>query len=391
MSRPIPNVFVGKNTYGVNTDVNRDRLPEIPQNSTCQLDNVLIGKRDFPIRLCLVGLEKAESTEDVARLVIGAMVSAAGLPHTAAKLTSTAGSYVETLRVWLNEKVYGQVEESDDNVPETEAAGGSGSAPAQGKASRQPDEFPNYVLPEWYSDLAVQKEQHMFAWEVTSMELAAYAGVLAYAIGKQPTAENLAAYNEKRRNAISQFMTSGELQIFVDESPYLTLEILGRVHRAFNSIILDRALVMNAIIDRDHPMISGEPRMFYTIFRLGRGASLNPLLIITRYARKFPHHYGHFPDLHTEFHATAHALQRFFDVAEQRRLYLKVIYGSAYVPVDRRDVDGLLGVAVFALQQTEKSLGNYNGGTLSVPHREKLINLLEITVAREEEVPEEAA
>ncbi|WGM49903.1 MAG: hypothetical protein, partial [Trichoderma harzianum negative-stranded virus 2] len=174
-----------------------------------------------------------------------------------------------------------------------------------------------------------------------------------------------------------------------DNSPYLSLEVLGKVHRAFNLNIKDRALVMGAIVDNDDQLVSGTSRMFYNIFRLSAGASLNPLLIITKFARKYPQFYAHFRDLETEYHAAASALARFYDVHEKRRLYLKVIFGNAYVPVDRNDINSLLGVAVFTLQQSETSLENYRGGVLSVMHREKLIRLLGVVARQEEEVPEE--
>nr|WKW94159.1 nucleoprotein [Diaporthe negative-stranded RNA virus 1] len=381
MSRPIPSSFIQQETYGVETSKERDRLPKIDDTTKVGLKNILIGKRDFPIRLCLAGLGKAETTDDVARLVIGALLSASGTKYTTAKVTSVHDKYVETLKDWANKRAYGVKLSATTGAVEGDAG--------ETDVSTDNSPFPTEVMPEWYNDLETEEDEHVFAWTVSSTELAAYAGVLAHAIGKQPTPDNLTAYNEKRRNAISQYMTTGEPSIFVDESPYLSLDILGKVHRAFNSIITDRVLIMSAIVDNDHDLVSGDPRMFYVIFRLGQGASLNPLLIITRYARKYPAFYSEFPDLETEYHACAHALQRFLDVSENRRMYLKVIFGSAYVPVKRGDIDSLLGIAVFVLQQTEKSLGNYRGGLLSVAHREKIVHLLNLPKTQEEEVPEE--
>ncbi|AWY11009.1 nucleoprotein, partial [Sclerotinia sclerotiorum negative-stranded RNA virus 1-A] len=83
--------------------------------------------------------------------------------------------------------------------------------------------------------------------------------------------------------------------------------------------------------------------------------------------------------------------QRFLDTSTKRRMYLKVIFGSAYIPIDRNDINELLGVAVFALSQQESTLEQYAGGTLSVQHREKLIALLNIREAAEETVPEAPA
>lgn len=376
MSRPIPGAFLNQDTYGISTNKDRDRLPVVQQTDVASIQAVLLGERDIPVRFCLAAMPHAGDETDIARLVIGAIVSASGVSSTAAKLNNPwPGGYTKNFIEWANKKAM----EVASSVP----------APAtEGATSISSESFPREVLPTWLRDLDFTDEAVIEAWNTSSLELAAYAGILAFAVGKQPTPENIEAYNLKRRNAISQYMTQGNLRIFVDDSPHLSFDMLIKVHRAFNTPIIDRALLFSAVVDHDHALISGKERSFYTIFRLGAGSSLNPLLIVTRFARKYPHLYGEFKDLETEYHAAAHALQRFYDAPEKRRMYLKLIFGNSYIPVDRADVDNLLGVAVFALQQTETTLSNYNGGTLSVIHRERLLKLLEVKTEKSEEIAE---
>lgn len=383
MPRAYPAAFENKSTYGVNTDLDRDRLPKLDQNAKCGIKDILVADRQLPIRICLAALRHAEDSEDVARLVIGAVLHASGVSATAAKLTNPyIGLNVEQIKNWANPRAYPDSFPDTHEVPETSEGG---TVPRS--AVRLP--MPKDSFPEWLSDIDFSDDDFIHAWTADDMEIAAYAGVLAFCIAKQPDSDNLQAFNQKRRNAVEQYMTSGEMSIFVDESPDLTLEILGKVHRTFNSIIKDRAIVFSAVVNHDEDLVSGLTRMFYVIFRLSSGNSLNPLLIITRFARKYPNFYREFPDLETEYHAAAHALQRFYDAPEKQRMYLKVIYGSAYVPVSRFDIQSLLGVAVFTLQQSESTLANYRGGILSVAHRQKLLRLLDIADAAEEDVPEE--
>lgn len=389
MPRAYPAAFENKNTYGVNTDLDRDRLPQIDPSKKCSIKDVLVSDRMLPVRMCLAALPHTDDADDIAKLVVGAILSASGVSATAAKLTNPyVGLNVDAIKQWANPRAYPEAFPVQEEVPEDHEGDVSARAATR---SAQIADMPRDSFPEWLGDIDFPDEGFVRAWTAVDMEIAAYAGILAFCIAKQPDAENLAAFNQNRRNAVSQYMPAGQMSIFIDDSPDLTLEILGKVHRTFNSIIYDRAIVFSAIVNKDDEMVSGTPRMFYVIFRLSAGSSLNPLLIITRFARKYPLFYREFPDLETEYHAAAHALQRFYDASEKQRMFLKVIFGSAYVPVNRTDINSLLGVAVFTLQQSESTLSNYRGGVLSVAHRQKLLRLLDIADTAEEDVPEEVA
>lgn len=401
MPRPYPTQFVGKTSYGVSATLDQGQLPDLQKSPNVQFTEILLeGTQDFPIVACLAGLANADAAADVAKLVIGAMIHASKTPPARAKIVQNAiGGYANRLAEWARAHILGETDgappappappapsQGDGDEPEGSDAG---RTPAPASNATSPPAYPVDGLPAWFRDLDISPEDMLNAFDADPVELAAYAGILAFCIAKQPTSANIEAFNQRRRNAISASMISTEMKIFYDESPYLTLDILGKVHRTFNLIVRDRALVMSAIVDTDDRLVSGTERMFYTIFRLSSGASMNPLLLITRFARKHPELYRHFPELETEYHAAAHALTRLFDVPESQRLYLKAIYGNAYVPVDRRDIDNLLGCARFVLSRTEKTLDRYAGGTLSETHRRRLIALLDLT-EQEEEAPEEA-
>ena len=387
ITRPIPASFIGQSTYGVNTNLNRDRLPKVPDNVQVELEAILVGKSNIPSRIALAGLQVAEDHNDIIRLVIGAMLDASKTTPTAAKLKNVWKNINENdLLIWGLNRLTGT---GTSVVPEETVGENPTSVPLPSSANSGTNHFPTANMPTWIRDFEMTDDDVSFAMNVSNFEICAYAGILAYAIAKQPTAQNLEAFNQNRRNVVREYMATGEMQIFIDESKYLDLATLGKVHRAFNTAIRERALVISAIVEHDSDLVSGTDLMFYAIFRLTAGASLNPLLIIVRYARIYPQFYDEFKDLHTEYHAAHHALQRFLDVPEKQRLYLKVIFGSSYVPVPRGDVNKLLGCAVFALQQSESSLSNYKGGVLSVEHRNKLVGLLNVVATTEEEVPEE--
>lgn len=379
MSRQLPDVFSNKDTYGINTHQERDRLPSIPQNAKVSLSGILEGGRDMPTRVCIASLMNATEADDIAKLVLGALIDSSGITPTAAKVQNTHRSdFPDRINTWS----VAMIQAASAPVPDNIVEGGVAPTTTAGP------QLPSDALPEWIREFGIDPQAMSFAMSLDTVETAFYAGVLAFAIGKEPTADNLEAYNSKRSHTVTSYLPDGSPKLFVENSPYLTLDILSKVHRTFNTIVMDRALVMSSIVDNDSPLVSGKARGFYVIFRLNSGVSLNPILMITKFARKYPNFYSEFPDLETEYHAAAHALNRFLDVAEGRRMYLKAIFGSSYVPVDRTDVNELLGVAVCALKQSEPSLANYSGGTLSVAHREKVLRLLGRTVTSEEEVPE---
>lgn len=389
-ARAYPEVFVNKDTYGINTDKERDRIVELDPNTKGELTDVLVGPRGVATRLCITAIRDAEDAEDIARLVIGAVVDSSGVSASAAKLVDPyRKNFADTLKTWAVGRLFPDQSGTANETPQVP----EGETVQEAPTTRSPikDPLPRECLPEWLSDIDFDEETFLEAWAFDEIEISAYAGILAYCIAKQPDANNIEAFNQKRRNAVMQYIPSGQLKLFVDGSPYLDLDVLGKVHRTFNSIMIDRICLFEAVISKVEAVISGPSRIFYAMVKLSSGASLNPLLIIAKYGRKYPQFYTEFPDIEIEYHAAAHALNRFLDVKREKRMYMKLIYGSSYVPVDRRDVDNLLGVAVHALKQTEKTLENYNGGTLSVAHREKLIQLMNLTETHEEAVPEERA
>lgn len=367
----MPADFLDKDTYGIASHANRDRLTSIPAGTKADLDTVLVGKAGTPTRIAMAGLLTAEYGDDIVKLVIGAIVDASGIGATKAALNKpyTADKWSEQFIAWGKAQLKAQLSAKEDESTAIPLPEG---------------------LPKWVENLDMDSGTLLSTTRVSAMEVAAYAGVLAWVISKRPDENNLTAYNQRRRAAIGEFIPVGDLQIFVDDSPYLSLEVLGKVHRAFNSATKDRALVMTAVVTADNEMLSGTVKMFYVIFRLSAGAGMNPLILILKFGRKYPAMYPILSDLETEYHAASHALERLYDVPEVTRDYLKAIYGSSYVPVARNDINALLGVAVFALKQNEPNLENYKGGVLSVEHRRKVIEFLNLTEKGEESVPENA-
>lgn len=371
MPRPIPEDFINKDTYGIASHANRDRLTVLPPDTKADLRDVLVGRSSVPTRLAMAGLLVAEHGDDIVRLVIGAIVDASGIGTVKSKLRHPykEDKWSEKFISWGRDNLRAQAQKKDDESSDL-------ALPPS--------------LPEWVTDLGIDPAELLGTITFNAMEVAAYAGILAWTISKRPDEDNLSAFNDRRRNAIQEFIPVGELQIFTPDSPFLSIDVLGKVHRAFNSATTDRALVMTAVVTEDHELVSGTVKMFYIMFRLSAGAGMNPLMLILKFGRKYPELYSILTDLETEYHAASHALERLYDVSEVTRDYLKAIYGSSYVPVARSDINALLGVAVFALKQTEQNLENYKGGVLSVEHRRKVVAYLNVADVAEEAVPENA-
>ncbi|QJT73700.1 glycoprotein 2 [Botrytis cinerea negative-stranded RNA virus 4] len=364
--RTLPTEFFNKNTYALVDDDTAGKIPVVDENKKFSYGDILQDNDAFPARLCMLGLLNNEEIADIVRLVAGGLLNASNTKLSAAKVQGydPKKKYSPTLKAWYISHI---TKEKPIGKPEDD-----------GQESSEEDLMPTNDLPDWYQELDLDNDQIDAIFSASNIEVYAYMGILAMAIAKQPNAANLDAFNMKRRQAVVNSMPSDTLHIFVDDSPFLTVELLSRVHRSFNLIIEDRALLFSAIVDRNHALLSGEHRMFFTLFRLTAGASLNPLILVTRFVRKYPHLFNLFPELHTEYFAAAVALRKFSTVPAGRRLYLKLIFGNAYVPIPRGDIDELLGMAVYVLKQEETSLSNYNGGTLSDGHREKLAKLLQI-------------
>lgn len=390
--RALPSAFINRTTYGLGSPVAKSRLPEVPQGSKGELTEVLVGPPSYATRIALACLRTAEDAPVIARLVIGALVDASGVGYTKAGLNSpfVQSAWADRLKGWARERYLMEMDIEAGEDPSLPAGTEQGE-PGQNRPATSESGLPAYprdLLPRWMERIEVDDAELAKAMKMDAHEIAGYAGALAYAIAKAPTAENLQAFNERRRRMIENYLPSGALSIFVEDSPYLTLDLLSKVHRTFNSVSRDRALVMGAIVDADRPLISGPAKVFYNIFRLTAGTSLNPLLLIVKAVTKYPDLYFLFPDLETEFHAAADAIERFEATTEARRLYLKVIFGNDYIPVDRRDVDSLLGVSAFILKYTEPTLENYKGGTISAEHRSKVLRFLNLPEEQPEEVPE---
>lgn len=387
VQRTLPAIFLNQQSYSIVDAPQQGKLPVISDNATFSLDEIINGNGAFPSRLCMLALLTNDEQPDLQRLLCGALLNASNTPLSAARVSGFKNNRIETgLKNWyktLDEKK----ESTSDKQP-------GPSDPPKSTVSEDGSEFslPEEFLPEWYNLLDVSRDELEAVFLASNIEVYAYIGVLAMAIAKQPTTANIEAFNGRRRQAVRNAMTSDTLYIFRDNSPFLTVEVLSKVHRTFNLVVQDRALLFTAIVDRNDPMISGEHRMFYTFFNLTAGASLNPLLLVTRFIRKYPDLFHQFPELHTEYFAAGAALAKFRQVPEARRMFLKLIFGNAYVPVPRGDIDELLGMSVFVLRQEESSLANYAGGTLSEAHQAKVSRLLSIQVtARNTVDPEEPA
>jgi len=376
---PALSSFDNRATYSLKTDEQRLGLPRIPDAPKFICNSVLFGRTSLPTRMALLALPQATNSLAIARLVLGAIADAAGLTATATRLPDPwmRPHWTDAVIGWVAKRM-----QSEGEHPE-EAAAEDGHT-----VSSQDDGFPTDALPEWYREIEPSYGKLVEIFEYDQGEVAAWAAVLAMAIAKAPTSDNITAFNERRVNMVRNHVPTGELKIFVPQSEFLTLDILQKVHRSFNTLGADRAVFIRAVVQNDGPLKSGPARIFYSLFRLTAGASMNPLLLILKAVTRYPQLRRLFPDLAVEFRAADDAIRRLDTAPESERLYLKIIFGNEWSPVPRGDINRLLGICVFVLSKTD-NLVNYKGGAEPTYNdKVKILDMLDMPITETEQAVE---
>jgi len=211
--------------------------------------------------------------------------------------------------------------------------------------------------------------------DIDTDELAAYFGVLCLAVTKKITSDNRTAFNERRANAV-RAQSLEELQIFVQNSPFLQDSILNKVYASFNSMGSPRAHMMAMCAAKMGQISMGPPTAFAVMFMLLVDSGMGALRIIKEAVLKYKFIMSEFPELKPEL-ALANKAQNVIKKAPAaHRPFLKAIYGSSFVPLPYQETNNLVGLCKRCLIETTPTYRNYGGGAMTMTQEEKLTSLL---------------
>lgn len=195
-------------------------------------------------------------------------------------------------------------------------------------------------------------------------EFGAYFGVMFLAANKRATRENRAAFNEKRQSAATASVF-GDPNIFVPESPFLSLDVLNKVYAAMLSYSPVRTVLTARVVEfmeRDH---AGPSLAFMSMFALLNNSGMSALAIIKEATLKHQWVRHEFPELRPEFLAANEAMKLLKTVPARERPFIKAIHGNAFVPVIYTQIDNLTGVCKEILKRSTPSYQNYGGGRVT--------------------------
>lgn len=386
--RILPSMFANQSSYGIETSQKREAMPQIPTAFTSV--GLIVGDRDFATRLCMAGLLHAETETDIGLLVLSAVIGGSKV-DTSFLEKKNIGGHVKfkewsdwIKKAWLfaanaDVKGKGKADEEEGNQDENDST----EVPFLSREIQKDYETMISALPEWFRALDVPAEDAFRALTLPEHEVAGYAGVLVYAFAKQPTPENQAAFNKNRAPMVMSYMAKTDaMDVFVESSKYLDIDKLQEIHRSMNNFIPDRSLLVSRLSDAVSIPRGGATNVFYNMFRLSAHTGLASLMVCTRFLRQFSWLYPEMRELETEIYALAAAMNRFNDVPESFRPYVKVAFGNLYVPVSGDDIRQLFGLAVAVLGRNEPTLERLRGGKVPAMLKDRIFQKLGVVEAQ---------
>jgi len=219
-------------------------------------------------------------------------------------------------------------------------------------------------------------------------EMAAYFGVLCLAMCKQPVdGDPLNAFNKNRSKAATRAVGSGKKNIFVENSPWLTFNLLTDVHAAFNMYGPVRVHLIANVIRHKTEFNMGEQDIFMSQFMLLADFGMANLAIIRDALIRYPWLVTEIEGLDKEIEAANRAFGAVKVIDATIRPFAKAMYMNHLVFVNPADIQNLLGVCRFALSLTHTTYTNYQGGFLTDPQRQKIERRMHVTAVGVPPVP----
>lgn len=195
-------------------------------------------------------------------------------------------------------------------------------------------------------------------------EIAALIGIYIVATCKKPTQANMSAFNEKRRGAASMGII-GELQLFVDQSPALTYDVIQKINASFVSRAPYRVHLAKSIIACMNRMPMGPEAAFMGMIQLTADFGMNGLVIVKRALVKNPWIVTEFPEIADEIRIVREAQAAIMRADVSDRSFLKWMWGSQFIPANLQDISNAIGICKKVLEATDATISQYGGGNIS--------------------------
>lgn len=308
------------------------------------VSGVVIAKdSDYPIRLALHFLKEEDDPTSVIRFFVGSVIAASKVAPSKFNLENP-----ETLELSTELMVEIANATQLEDEEEKKKALSSISMPT----------------PSWIME-KVTAHDMSDVMELDAMEVSAYAGALCMAVTKTPSGENLDAFVSKRAALANMGVMEASPVIFGDQSDYLTVEILLKIHKASSFYIIAREVTMRSLTSHIGEMDDGSSYVFACFLFLLENTGMNYLSIIKKVIQQYPTLPNYFPHLRLEFEAASEGISRVMTLPPSERSFCKAIYGSKFIPAQYSNVANLLGVCAYILSKSEPTMANFKGGVLS--------------------------
>lgn len=211
-------------------------------------------------------------------------------------------------------------------------------------------------------------------------EIGGYFGDIFMAGTKRLTTQNATAFNEKRLNVILA-STAVPPKIFVAGSSFLDERVLNRVYASFTSLAAIRAQLIHRTAQKVNTIRYGPSVTFMAIFLLLADNGMGTLAVIKEAVLKCPWIRTDFPELRPELEAADRGQKTLRAAEPSLRPFVKVIFGSAFVPVPRNEVQNLFGVCKKVMTHYAPTYRQFGGGVTTPQQDDRIAQRLGIQTA----------
>jgi hypothetical protein len=203
-------------------------------------------------------------------------------------------------------------------------------------------------------------------------EVAAYYGVLCIAMCSQPIAGAPLNKFNKNRAAAATKAVIGSPKIFIAESPWLSFEVLQKVHASFNMYGPSRCHLITNVLRHRGEFRIGLQENFMDMFFLLTDFGLTNLSIIRDAILRYPWIVTDFEGLESEVKAANDAFLKLSEIDAETRPFAKAMFQNHLVFTAPANIRNLLGICRYALSHTHATYAQYRGG-FTTPKQEAYV------------------
>jgi len=227
----------------------------------------------------------------------------------------------------------------------------------------------------------VTKSEILALAEADVDELGAFFGLMFIAGNKRITADNRAAFNEKRQSAATAGVI-GDPLIFFDNSPYLEDALMQKMNAVFTSLGDIRSNLTANVVKHLPNCRMGAAQAFANMFNLLADFGMGGLRSIRIVLGKYAWVRAAFPELHPEMKAANAAFQLLLTAPADLRPFVKAIHGNQFIPVGFSQIENLVGVCKKVESYTNATFANYRGGKITEQQEAIVVARMEATTIR---------